>query len=337
MVNLLHSRLLRAMIATTLVAMAVAVAQTPQEIAETAFASTVTVLVYDEFGQPLGLGSGFVVADDHVITNAHVIAGATSLLVRPIAAPEALTVTALLRLDAEADLALLETPGLDRPALQARAEGAPAIGDTVFAVGSPLGLDGTFSQGIVSGYRTDGDANLMQITAPISPGSSGGPILDTRGQLVGVAIGTFTAGQNLNFAVPVTAMNAFLATPEDRQPVAAAQGLEGRQGESGAQLTDGVVAGVFTFGASGGYSFSVRNSLPRAVRNIEVVVVFFDGTGFPIETAAHRVRETILPGLGVRITGRVDSSVQVIMTGSIVATDLRSPVEIRVLGFEFAD
>lgn len=326
-----------ALCAFAMASVTLAWAQSPQQVAATAFDSTVTVLAFDSFGQPLGLGSGFVVATGAVITNAHVIAGASSLLVRPIGAQQTLEVSSVLRFDAERDLAHLDVPGLDRPALPVRSTDTPSIGDTIYAVGSPLGLDGTFSQGIVSGYRTEGALSLMQITAPISPGSSGGPILDTRGHLVGVAVGMFSGGQNLNFAIPVATLETFLTHPESRQAVADATTAEQAQAPPTARGADGVVGGAFQFDSLGSYSLSLRNTLPRPVRNIEVLIVFYDRDGFPIDTATIRSRATILAGLGARVTGRVDMSVRRIMTGELHLTELRSPVEIRVLGFEFAD
>ena len=68
--------------------------------------------------------------------------------------------------------------------------------------GNPQGLEGTFSQGIVSSIRVLGADKILQITAPISPGSSGGPVLNEKGQVIGVSVATFRGGQNLNFAIP---------------------------------------------------------------------------------------------------------------------------------------
>src|SRR5205814_3847452 len=76
------------------------------------------------------------------------------------------------------------------------------IGDAVYAIGNPIGLEGTFSQGVVSGVRAFGSDRLLQITAPISPGSSGGPVLDQTGTVVGVSVMSIVTGQNLNFAIP---------------------------------------------------------------------------------------------------------------------------------------
>jgi S1-C subfamily serine protease len=318
-----------------------AVAQTPQAIAQTAFASTVTVLVYDASGQPLGLGSGFVVASGQVVTNAHVIAGASRLLVRPIGVSQTHAVSSLLQVDEGADLALLQVDDLASPVLPLASGDAPSVGDTVYAVGSPLGLDGTFSQGIVSGYRTVGDLSLMQLTAPISPGSSGGPVLDATGRVIGVAIGTFAEGQNLNFAVPITSLSAFLHEPVAPRPVADASGLRhGERSEGfGAELAGAVDGGMLLFEAyrGGHYSFSLRNRLPRPIRDVQVVVVFYGGDGSVVDTDMLRVRGPILPGLGERVVSQVDRSVHVIVAGDVGGSEARTRVEIRVLAFLFAD
>jgi len=76
------------------------------------------------------------------------------------------------------------------------------VGETVYALGNPQGLEGTISVGIVSGVRESGGLRLLQITSPISSGSSGGPLVDTKGRVVGVVAATLREGQNLNFAIP---------------------------------------------------------------------------------------------------------------------------------------
>ena len=76
------------------------------------------------------------------------------------------------------------------------------VGETVYAVGNPRGLEGTFSQGIISSIRPVGSDKLIQITAPLSPGSSGGPVLNRKGEVIGVSVFTIRNGQNLNFAIP---------------------------------------------------------------------------------------------------------------------------------------
>jgi len=94
-----------------------------------------------------------------------------------------------------------------------------AVGDEVFVVGNPYGLEGTLSQGIMSGLRSVGPDSLLQITAPISPGSSGGQVLNSQGEVIGVAVATLTDGQNLNFAIPVSYLKAFLTEVKSLRPL----------------------------------------------------------------------------------------------------------------------
>ena len=77
------------------------------------------------------------------------------------------------------------------------------IGDKVIAIGNPRGLEGSVSEGIISGLRPVDDFKIYQITAPISPGSSGGPLFDQNGNVIGITTASITDGQNLNFAIPV--------------------------------------------------------------------------------------------------------------------------------------
>jgi hypothetical protein len=88
----------------------------------------------------------------------------------------------------------------------------------VYAVGAPLGLENTVSDGIVSGMRTLAGQNLIQMTAPISLGSSGGPVVDDAGLLIGVSVGHLPDGQNLNFAVPVEELKAIIVSPSGSVP-----------------------------------------------------------------------------------------------------------------------
>ena len=146
-----------------------------------------------------------------IATNMHVIEGASAARIKVIGRPETYTVGGVIGTDPTADLALLKVNGLNAPPLQLGDSRQGAVGDQVFAVGNPEGLEGTFSEGIVSGIRTAGADTLLQITAPISPGSSGGPVIDLNGKVLGIAVATFKEGQNLNFAVPFSYLKALLA------------------------------------------------------------------------------------------------------------------------------
>lgn len=91
------------------------------------------------------------------------------------------------------------------------------IGDTVYEVGNPEGLEGTFSQGIISGLR---GTDYIQITAPISPGSSGGPVINQYGEVIGIATSFNKEGQNLNFAIPVAKLALLLRNLSTVTPLA---------------------------------------------------------------------------------------------------------------------
>ncbi len=97
------------------------------------------------------------------------------------------------------------------PTIEIAARGDPVVGMKVYAIGSPKGLESTFSEGIVSGYRSGSEGlPRLQFSAPVSPGSSGGPLVDETGQVVGVVTALHRGGQNLNFAVPASEVRDFL-------------------------------------------------------------------------------------------------------------------------------
>jgi S1-C subfamily serine protease len=318
----------------------VALAQTAQDVARVGFASTVTVLVYDSSGEALGLGSGFVVAPELVVTNAHVVAGASRLLIRPIGEASTREADLLEHHSEEQDLVVVRVPGLNLPALRLSTEEMPSVGETVFAVGSPLGLEGTFTQGIVSGYRTVEGMSLMQITAPISPGSSGGPVLNAAGAVVGVAVGAFTLGQNLNFAVPLPSLQALLGSPPARAPVASLAGADSQPVAPGEArgLVEAVVVRALGISALDALSVTVQNRLPRPIRDVELLVVVYDRSGAPIDTYQVRLRQTIFPGLAVHTEVRLARPVARIAVGSDYgAGPPVTRIEFRVLTFEYAD
>jgi len=171
-----------------------------REIAQRAFRSTVFVSTRSNDG--LGQGSGFVVKQNVVATNYHVIEGAQDIVVSPLGGNQKYPVDAILSTDPEQDLALLRVGGLPLPSLTLSRGDDLAVGDAVYVIGNPRGMAGTFSDGIVSAFRETGNNAFIQLTAPVSPGSSGGPVLDRQARVVGVIMGAIEEGQNLNFAIP---------------------------------------------------------------------------------------------------------------------------------------
>ncbi|HSO00343.1 MAG TPA: trypsin-like peptidase domain-containing protein, partial [Candidatus Nanopelagicales bacterium] len=169
---------------------------TPERIAAVAMHAIVVIKAGPS------LGTGFSVTDrGWIVTNLHVVAGAPDIRVLTGDGKEH-KASGVLDFDAEHDLALLHVDGL-RAALPIGDSEAVAIGEAVVAIGHPLGLEATVSNGIVSSVREFKQGQqVLQITAPIAPGSSGGPLINTRGQVIGVIQATIRGGQNLNLAVP---------------------------------------------------------------------------------------------------------------------------------------
>jgi hypothetical protein len=199
---------------------------TAADIAKRTLPSVVVLNMRDSKGHPLKLGSGFFVRDNLIATNFHVIDGAQQAHASVVGDSQLYRVLGTVAVDNRRDLALLAVDGPKAPLLQLDDPASPvAVGDTVYVAGNPEGLEGTFSQGIVSGVRQQGESALMQITAPISPGSSGGPVLNQKGRVVGVAVATFKEGQNLNFAVPVIQLSELLLKVGPVTPLAGAQGI----------------------------------------------------------------------------------------------------------------
>lgn len=158
-----------------------------------------------------GLGTGFVVRKDGwIATNFHVIAGAPALTVATHDHRE-MPVVEVLASDSDRDLALVRVEADDLPVLALGDSEAVRAGDAIVAIGHPLGLEDTVSNGLVSAVRVlDPAFTVLQISAPIAPGSSGGPIFSDKGEVIGVASAFSTEGQNLNFGVPSRYLKALL-------------------------------------------------------------------------------------------------------------------------------
>ena len=181
------------------------------KIVASAHGAVVLLKTFDRQGQAIGLGSGFRVSDGRFVTNAHVVAGASRVEIFDDSGKLLGVARSADMLSTSVDLAILPSLGSRAPYLPL-AGGIPAVGEPVVVIGAPEGLTNTVSDGIVSALRKLETRQLLQISAPISPGSSGGPVLNRRGEVVGVSVSIYREGQNLNFAVPVTDVLALTAS-----------------------------------------------------------------------------------------------------------------------------
>jgi hypothetical protein len=191
---------------------------TPRQIAERVSKSAVLIVTQDADGEPLAQGSGFfysvpvssfvgnsnsqmeVGKTNLVATNLHVFKRAWQGYIKTPGDGATYKIKQIVGIDLVHDLCVLEVQGISNLPLMLGNSNQVAVGDDIYAVGNPKGLEGSFSKGIVSSIRQK--QGLIQIDAAISSGSSGGAIVNNRGEVIGIAVSSLSSGQNLNFAIP---------------------------------------------------------------------------------------------------------------------------------------
>lgn len=245
--------------------------------------SVVRINVSRRDGSAVGHGSGVVLDADTVITNCHVALGGEVVQVRDTQ-QEGLSATVTVA-DEELDLCKLRVNGLGkRPA---NVSTAPLnVGQKVFAIGSPQGLDLTLSDGLVSSLREGPAGTYIQTTAPVSPGSSGGGLFDARGRLVGIITFQVRTGQNLNFALPVEWLDKMTDRKRDtgRAVASVGAGTQGAEAKPwlGAWQCFGPLTGrgvSLVFEANGTYSGSFDGKPIGGYYNISGKTLFLGGQG----------------------------------------------------------
>jgi S1-C subfamily serine protease len=178
--------------------------------------AVMTINVYRR-GQLQAQGSGFFIdTNGSAITNVHVLRDGDSAQVL-LADGRKFPITSVVAFDEARDLTLYKvgTGNQSFPKVTLGSSNDVNVGERVLVIGSPEGLNNTVSEGILSARRpkTSDEQALLQVSAAISPGSSGGPVFDKAGGVVGVAQSTLEEGQNLNFAIPVEAVIDLIHAP----------------------------------------------------------------------------------------------------------------------------
>jgi S1-C subfamily serine protease len=188
------------------------------EIVAKAKPAIVEIVAIDAAGAPMKFGTGFFISRDGLaVTNFHVIDGAASLK----AVGTDGSIFAFQRLVAQGtgvDLALLQFQVTDVPFLRLGTSADKVEGEKVIVIGNPTGFTGTVSDGVISAFREK--RSMIQISAPISLGSSGSPVLDAGGKVIGVATLIAKEGQNLNFAIAVEQLSTIISSQSIALPKA---------------------------------------------------------------------------------------------------------------------
>lgn len=173
---------------------------TAEEIYEKCSKATVEILAEVASGR-YNLGSGFFIDEGIVITNFHVVSGASNIKITG-SGKKSYNVEQVLGYDEKIDLVILKV-NTQNEYLEKNEE-AIKPGETVYTLGSPLGLTGSFADGMVSSpTRKIESVDYIQVTAPMSPGNSGGPLINKYGEVIGINTWQYAEGQNLNFSINI--------------------------------------------------------------------------------------------------------------------------------------
>jgi S1-C subfamily serine protease len=187
-------------------------ANDPTVIYERSHQSVVIIISADKDAKPIGQGSGFIVSKNRVVTNHHVIDGSAGVLV--VFADGATSVVEGIAADSPTrDITILSVDTGTRPTLKFGDELSMRQGDAVYAVGAPRGLELSITNGIISGFRHIDEEFMIQNTAPIAPGSSGGPLFDGEGRVIGVTTSLLVDSPGIYFSIGVGDVRRLLRAP----------------------------------------------------------------------------------------------------------------------------
>ncbi len=197
------------LITTTGTANAQFVSQSASAVTEELFnsvnSSVCTISAIATDGSYVSRGSGFILKDSGLlVTNAHVVAGLSKATAK--CGGRQFDIQRIVKFDKEIDLAIGDIGKVNVPGLSLSTDTTIRPGAQIYVFGSPYGLEGTITPGLASGKRIIDDRSYIQISAPISAGSSGGPVTDESGAVIGIAVASLEVAQNINFAIPASAI-----------------------------------------------------------------------------------------------------------------------------------
>jgi hypothetical protein len=232
-------------------------------------------------------------------------------------------------LDPWADLALVAIEDKSHKPLPMGLASRVQVGDQVFVIGNPKGLVGTFSEGVISAVRRlDNRQDFQfQMSAPISSGSSGGPVLNEKGEVVGVSVATMLSGQNLNFSVPGSYLSRLMRAMTPVRSLGSVPSMVEFQegGSNGSQKTSdnkrpklSMTSGLTGVSLTNflwsdppftRYSFSIKNDLPYTINQVKLHTIFYDANGDVFDNIQWVHSRQVPSGLAARASAKVDPEV----------------------------
>lgn len=270
------------------------------DVVNKVFPATVLITAEDKNGQPQSLGSGFLITPNIIATNYHVIENSHSGFVKFVNKDNIYEIEGVVGYDVAYDLALIKVGINDGTPLQLKSPSVD-IGEKVFAIGNPLGLEGTISDGIVSGLREFDKFSVLQISAPISPGNSGGPVVNEKGEVIGVATFTFSEGQNINFAIPVKYLKNLLENQISQVSLSSLVKVKTSSTFKKEKEFGGVNFTKINVTSNGyGLQFSIKNNLRKKVGKIYTIWILYDDDGEPLDYKEQMFRKNNVCDDGVK-------------------------------------
>lgn len=251
-------------------------------IARTATKASVLIVTSDASGKPLSQGSGFIASKNGlVITNFHVMKGAASAVAK-FSDGAFYEVAGFIGADPSIDVAVLKLQASEKefPFLGFADTDQVTIGQHVIALGSPMSLENTVSDGIVSAVRRAHDLDsklkpdlqVFQTTAPVSPGSSGGPLLDMQGNVIGITSFGAITGQNLNFVIPIGYSKPLLGVNEVKPLTELGASERGDDAGKGISTLAGTYVGIWQSRLSGTGALALRVNVEDGVLKASVTI-----------------------------------------------------------------
>jgi hypothetical protein len=309
---------------------------TTSQIAKRYSPSVVTIVALDHDDQPLSLGSGFFINEGgDIATNHHVLEGSSKAIIKSIESKKG-EILEIINDDPVLDMLVARTSFKNTNPIPLGDSDSIAVGEEIIAIGNPAGLEGTVSNGIISGIRKLEEFKLIQITAPISPGSSGGPVFNKTGKVIGIATAYLDVGQNLNFALPINYLKSLKPSKVKLSslPKITTKGGTVKEENSIIRVFD-----VHYNYNSNNYTdlrsveFAIKNLSNYPIRNIKIFFVYKNFEGEVVSYSAKEIKDKILPQLALQFYH--DHYVRYFGQGSsLYGVNKDGEVEIRILDYQ---
>jgi len=288
------------------------------------------IIALDNNEQPLALGSAFIINDKfHIATNYHILKGSKKAIIKTTNGDKA-HIKNIISYSIALDLLIAETSLTNINPVSCGDSDVISVGEDIVAIGNPAGLEGSISKGIISGIRQINDFNdfnVIQITAPISPGSSGGPVFNLKGKVIGIATAYLDYGQSLNFAMPVNYLR------ELKKNNISLNKLPNNTNDKHLNKDNSLVQIFdvhYDFDCCGVRSnnldridFGIRNISNYPINNIVLFFVFYNSKSEIISYSSEKLTTIILPQLALQFSH-----------SHYVKYFRNGDVEIRILDYE---